>query len=519
MGWWQRSTVYALFPLSFCDSDGDGYGDLEGAFGKLDYLQWLGVDAIWLGPVLKTPLVDVGYDVSDFCDIDPLFGSLATFDRLLAEVHRRGMKMVIDIAPNHTSDQHPWFAESRSSRDNPKRDWFIWRQARPDGGPPNNWVDNMMLPAWEWDEATGQYYYHRFLKCQPDLNFRNPQVVEAMKGVFRFWLDRGVDGFRLDAATHLIEDELLRDEPDGELYGGPPGWMDRLYSSGRLDSVELLMEWRKLFDEYNDRLMLGEAVVPVARLMGYYGTPERPALHFPLNGQLMKLEPWDARRLEASIDQFLMLLPNHGWPSWNLGSHDVSRVATRIGAAQARVAAILLLTLPGTPFIYYGDELGLDNVNVPVHQLYDQYAPYGDGRDDYRTPMPWDDSDGAGFTAGLPWLPLLEDYPKRSVAAQQRDEYSMLHLYRRLLRLRRERPMLYDGQFRPARSQAEVIGYGRRGEGRELLVVLNLGHEAATYRWDGAGEIVVSTGLDRTGPVEGTIDLRGDEGLVIEVTT
>lgn len=276
MKWWQNSVVYNLFPLSFQDKSGDGFGDLEGVLSQLEYISRLGVDAVWFSPLFTSPLVDVGYDVSDFCNIDPTFGTLATFDRVLAECHARKLKVILDIAPNHTSDQHPWFEESRRSRQNAKRDWYIWRDARPDGSPPNNWVDNTQRSSWAWDAATGQYYYHRFLACQPDLNLRNPDVLAAIERVFRFWLARGIDGFRIDGATHLIEDELLRDEPDGELVGGPPGWMDRLYTTDRPESHDVLVALRRVADEFDDRVLLGEAVVPVSRLMRYFGNSQHP---------------------------------------------------------------------------------------------------------------------------------------------------------------------------------------------------------------------------------------------------
>lgn len=517
MHWWQKGVIYNLFPLSFQDSNDDGFGDLDGVRARLDYLSWLGVDAIWLGPVFTSPLVDAGYDVSDFCDIDPVFGTLETFDLLLAECHSRGLRVLLDFAPNHTSDQHPWFIESRSSRANPRRDWYVWRDGKADGRPPTNWLDNTQQPSWEWDGTTGQYYYHRFLSSQPDLNLRNADVLEAILDAFRFWLRRGVDGFRIDGATHLVEDELLRDEPDGSLVGGPPGWMDRLYTTDRPESHEVLAAFRRVVDEFDDRVLLGEAVVPVARLMRYYGSEYRPEVHLPINSALMKAEPWTARRVEAGIDQFMQYLPKDATPNWQVGSHDVPRTAPRVGQAQGRIAAMLQLLLPGTTFLYYGDEIGLENIQVAANQVRDPYTAVGRGRDFYRAPMPWTADAGAGFSTAQPWLPLTRDFRYRNVAAQLSDQHSILQLVRRLIGLRHRHNAFQGHAYKALRSEGNVLKFQRGETGHRLLIAANISDKPATVTDAQVGRIILSTCLDREEAIGGRYDLRADEGVVIEL--
>src|SRR4051812_43621968 len=334
--WWQRGTIYQVYPRSFMDSNGDGVGDLRGIVSRLDYLRWLGVDAIWISPIYPSPMKDFGYDVADYVDIDPLFGSLADFDHLVSEAHARGLKLILDFVPNHTSDQHAWFRESRRARNSPKRDWYLWHDPGPGGGPPNNWRSCFGGSAWELDEATGQYYYHAFLKEQPDLNWRNPHVVEAMLGVLRFWLDRGVDGFRVDVLWHVIKDEALRDNPPN------PDWREGmdpyqalvpLHTTDRPEVHGIVTRMRRLFDEYEDRVIIGEIYLPVERLMRYYGA-DLAGAHLPFNFQLISA-PWAAANLASLIQQYERALPSGAWPNWVLGNHDQHRIATRVGEAQA----------------------------------------------------------------------------------------------------------------------------------------------------------------------------------------
>ena len=325
--------IYQIYPRSFQDTDGDGVGDLKGIELRLDYLVGLGVDAIWISPIFTSPMVDFGYDVADYCAVDPLFGTLEDFNRLLCSAHARGLKIILDFVPNHSSDQHPWFLESRASRNNPKRDWFLWRDPASGGGPPNNWISDFGGPAWTWDKATGQYYYHAFLKEQPDLNWRNPQLRRAMYDVLRFWLDRGVDGFRVDVLWHLIKAADFRDNPINPSYHPSMGEMHRvlqLNSTDQPEVHEIAREMRQLADEYGERLLIGEIYLPVERLMDYYGN-NLEELHLPFNFQLIDAT-WNARDLVSLIARYEGALPAGGWPNWVLSNHDRSRIAARVGA-------------------------------------------------------------------------------------------------------------------------------------------------------------------------------------------
>ena len=532
--WWQTGVVYQVYPRSFMDADGDGVGDLPGVISRLDYLQWLGVDAVWLSPIYPSPMADFGYDVSDYCDVHPLFGTLADFDRLVDEAHRRGLKVILDFVPNHTSDRHPWFAESRSSRASAKRDWYIWRDPAPGGGPPNNWLSNFGGPAWRLDEATGQYYFHAFLKEQPDLNWRNPEVQRAMHDVLRFWMNRGVDGFRVDVIYHIVKDDQFRDNPRNPDY--KPGTQNphheflATYVADRPEVHEIIAGMRRVVDEYPGRMLVGEIYLPVERLVAYYGEGGR-GVHMPFNFQLITM-PWNARAISDAVRHYEGALPPYGWPNWVLGNHDNPRVASRVGRPQARVAAMLLLTLRGTPTMYYGDEIGMVDVPIPPARVRDPFEKnvpgMGLGRDPERTPMQWDGSDGAGFARpGVePWLPLAADHRQLNVAAQRDDPASFLTLYRRLIDLRRREPALSVGGYEPLALPADVgelIAYRRREGDRRFTVVLNLGGAPQAFRRpnDEAGRqparIALSTHLDRDRePVGGTINLRPDEGVVVE---
>jgi alpha-glucosidase len=523
--WWQNGVIYQLYPRSFQDSDGDGVGDLGGILQRLDHLSDLGVDAVWISPIFPSPMADFGYDVSDYTGIDPLFGDLAGFDRLLAAAHRRGLKVILDYVPNHTSDRHPWFVESRSSRRSPRRDWYIWRDARPDGSPPNNWLSEFGGPAWTWDAATRQFYYHAYLPEQPDLNWRNPAVAEAMLDVLRFWLDRGVDGFRVDAIHHLFEDAQLRDNPPD------PGWhrgmapahrMLRLHTVDQPEVHQAIAAMRRVTNRYApERLLIGEAYLPIDRLMAYYGV-DRGGFQLPFNFHLLST-PWTAPAIAALIDAYERALPAGSWPNWVLGNHDRSRVATRIGTRQARVAAMLLLTLRGTPTIYQGEEIGMTDVPIPPERVRDPWernAPgLGFGRDPVRTPMQWDGGRHAGFTSGEPWLPVAADLGRVNVAAQARDPRSLLSLYRRLIALRRADPALSVGDYRLCAADDGILAYWRRQPGRHRLIVLNLGDDARAFRTVPTGaRVLLSTECDRGGePAGTTLDLRPAEGVILDV--
>ncbi|HEX6290428.1 MAG TPA: alpha-amylase family glycosyl hydrolase [Herpetosiphonaceae bacterium] len=523
--WWQTGTVYQIYPRSFMDSNGDGTGDLQGILGRLDYLAWLGVDAIWLSPIFPSPMADFGYDVADYVDIDPLFGMLADFDALLAQAHGRGMKVLLDLVPNHSSDEHRWFVESRSSRDNPKRDWYIWRDPAPDGGPPNNWEAMFGGSAWQLDAATGQYYLHLFHAKQPDLNWRNPAVRQAMYDAMRFWLDRGVDGFRVDVIWLLIKDEQFRDNPPNpEWREGDPPWMryHKVYTEDQPEVHAVVREMRAVLDEYHERVMIGEIYLPVPRLMMYYGESLDGA-HLPFNFQLVLL-PWNAAVIRQAVDEYEAALPAGAWPNWVLGNHDQPRVVSRIGPAQARVAQMLLLTLRGTPTCYYGDEIGMHNVPIPrelAHDPQEQLSP-GFGRDPERTPMQWDATTNAGFSTATPWLPLADDYAVNNVAAQRDDPRSMLSLFRRLIDLRRSHPALTIGSHRSVNTgSVDVFAYMREAQDQRILVALNFSSSEQTLdvaAGSARGTILCSTHLDRDGHVElSRLTLRPDEGLLLAI--
>ncbi|MBN2971827.1 DUF3459 domain-containing protein [Roseomonas aeriglobus] len=517
--WWERGTIYQIYPRSFQDTTGDGVGDLAGIIDRLDYVAALGVDAIWLSPIFPSPMADFGYDVADYTGIDPLFGDLATFDRLLAEVHARGLKLILDFVPNHSSDQHPWFRESRSSRDNPKRDWYIWHDPAPDGGPPNNWISDFGGSSWEWDAGTGQYYLHAFLKEQPDLNWRNPELRAAMFDVLRFWFDRGVDGFRIDVLWHIVKAQGFPDNPPNPDWTPDRTQRDTLiqrYSTDQPEAHAIASEMRALADRYgaekgDARVLIGEIFLPNTAHARWYGTPERPEVHLPFNFQLVE-NPWDAGVLRRTIAAYEASLPSWGWPNWVFDSHDAARIAARIGEAQARVAAMLLLTLRGTPTLYQGDEIGIGHVPIPPDRIRDPQhfrQPQLDiGRDRSRTPMPWSAAAFAGFSTTEPWLPLNPDWPTRNVAAQSDDPTSMLSLYRRLLALRRATPALTTGAMVLIDVPAGVLAYRRSADGEDRTILLNLTDRPVAVDW--TGDVLLST-LDtpanpgRLAPNEGLI--------------
>jgi alpha-glucosidase len=525
--WWRAAVIYQIYPRSFQDSNADGVGDLNGIAQRLAYLVELGVDAIWLSPIFPSPMADFGYDISNYTDIDPVFGTLADFDALLAQAHARGLKVILDLVPNHTSDQHPWFQESRSARNNAKRDWYIWRDPGPGGGPPNNWLSEFGGSAWQYDEATGQYYYHAFLAAQPDLNWRNPAVREAIHDVMRFWLGRGVDGFRVDVIWHLIKDKRFRDNPlnldfrDGER---PSHRLIPLYTTDREEVHEVIAGLRRIVDEFPERLLIGEIYLPVERLIAYYGR-DLSGVHLPFNFSLLHM-PWHARAIARLIEQYEGLLPSDGWPNWVLGNHDNPRIASRIGPAQARVAAMLLLTLRGTPTIYYGDEIGMEQVAIAPEHVRDPFETnvpgIGVGRDGARTPMQWSADKHGGFSCVRPWLPVADDSRQHNAADQRNDPASMYHLHRRLLALRREHAALRIGEYQPMVASGDLLMYVRRHADERLLVALNLGREPTAVTFDGTrlrGKMLLSSHCDRTDEhVEHSIDLRADEGIVVALS-
>ncbi len=516
--WWREAVFYQVYPRSFQDSNGDGVGDLPGIIARLDHLndgtpRSLGVDAIWLSPFYPSPMADFGYDVSDYCDVDPTFGTLSDFDRLLDEAHARGIRVIIDLVPNHTSDRHPWFVESRSSRDNPKRDWYIWAQPRSDGWPPNNWqsVFAGVGPAWTFDEKTGQYYLHHFLPEQPDLNWWNPAVREAMDELLRFWLDRGVDGFRLDVAHGLVKDPELRDNPRVRA-----GRRARQRDWDHPGVHEVLAGFRRTLDAYGERMAVGEvAVRDHARLMRYHGGAARE-LHLVFNFHFLD-QPWRAERFRDAVARVERAFADRAWPCYTLSNHDRPRHASRFGLERARAAALMLLTLRGTPFLYYGEEIGMTDVPIPRAQALDVA-----GRDPERTPMQWDASPGAGFTTGAPWLPIARARRRVNVAAARDDPRSLLSLYRRLIWFRKRSAALRRGRYRALRSPWGVFAYVRETDDERLLVALNLQNRARRVAFavvPRSARLILSTDPERD---EGELDLRPlrlgpNEGVLVRI--
>lgn len=533
--WWQTGVVYQIYPRSFQDANGDGIGDLAGILQRLDYLSdTLGVDAIWLSPFYPSPMADFGYDVSDYKNIDPIFGSLEDFDRLVAEAHRRNLHVIIDFVPNHTSDQHPWFLESRSSRHNPRRDWYFWRDPKPDGSPPNNWLSLFGGKAWEYDEKTQQYYLHLFLKEQPDLNWRNPEVKAAMLDVLRFWLERGVDGFRLDVAHFIMKDPELRDNPPNpditkaDLIIGEYSTQLHIHDIAHPDVHKVFREIRQLLDAYSQdqpRFSVGEIhLFDWKEWAKYYGE-HLDELHMPFNFAFIHKTPWQPKAIRAEVEAIEAALPPGAWPNYVMGNHDEQRLASRYGKEQVRVAAMLLLTLRGTPTLYQGDELGMESVEIPPEKQKDPFGLRvpGFGRDPCRTPMQWTPAENAGFSPpGVEtWLPLSPKYKEENVEVELRDPTSVLNLYRKLLALRRATPALNRGSYRSiGETIDECFSFLREAGGQSYLITLNFSDNEThpLTGLAGKGKICLSTGLDRSGSISlDMLSLRPHEGLIIEL--
>ncbi|MBY0380588.1 MAG: DUF3459 domain-containing protein [Xanthobacteraceae bacterium] len=523
--WWQTATIYQVYPRSFQDSNGDGVGDLPGLTRRLPYLKDLGIDAVWVSPIFCSPMADFGYDISDYRAIDPLFGTMENFDEMLTVAHGLGLKLLLDFVPNHTSDRHPWFLKSLSSKQNDKRDWYIWQDPAPDGGPPNNWLSEFGGSAWQFDAASGQYYYHAFLASQPDLNWRNPNVREAMHDNMRFWLRKGVDGFRVDVIWHLMKDEQFRNNPPNSAYvkGRPPHQrIIPLYSADVPEVHDVIKGLRAVIDEFDERLLIGEIYLPLEKLVTYYGQILQ-GVHLPFNFTLLETG-WSAIEIAKLVSNYEALLPEGGWPNWVLSNHDRPRVATRVGRDQAPVTAMLLLTLRGTPTIYYGDELGLPHVEIPPDRIRDPFEKnvpgIGVGRDGARTPMQWDASPFAGFSTVEPWLPLAPDWPANNVENLRQDQTSIYCLYRNLIALRRDSPVLSTGTYRPIAVSGDLMLYVRELDRERILVALNFGSSPIEAEFPSIhlhGTVLLSTYGDREGEKVTQLDLRGNEGLLIRL--
>jgi alpha-glucosidase len=512
--WWKTDVVYQVYPRSFSDSTGDGIGDLPGATAHLDHVRDLGVGAVWLSPFYRSPMDDFGYDISDHCAVDPLFGTLDDADALIATAHRDGLRVVLDVVPNHTSDQHPWFVASRSSRDDPHRGWYVWRDPAPDGGPPNNWRAAFAdEPAWTFDDATGQYYLHLFLAQQPDLDWNRPEVADAMVDVLRFWLDRGVDGFRADVVHCIGKSEALPDAPAE--YAGLPAC---LFDHGPGTHAQLRMLRRFMDDRPGDRLIVGETYVfDRAQVVSYLGHGDE--LHLGFNIPALHA-PWTAPAWREEIRSALALYePVGGWPAWVLSNHDVTRHRSRYGTdARARAAAVLLLTLRGTPFLYAGEELGLSDAEVPEDRVVDP-----GGRDGCRAPIPWASGPGHGWDAE-PWLPFPPDAARLSVQAQTGDPHSMLEHYRRLLTLRRALPALHRGRMElldDADGLDGVLRWRRwvdeAGDDDAVAVEVQVNFTTDTVEVPGAGGPWLGGTADPAAPPAPGDPLGPDEARIIAV--
>src|SRR5512135_1424362 len=518
--WWRDGVIYQIYPRSFADANGDGVGDLPGILSKLDYLQWLGVDAIWLSPIHPSPMVDFGYDVSNYHDIDPIYGSLQDFDRLITEAHTRGIHLIMDMVMNHTSDQHPWFIESRSSRENPRRDWYIWRDPK-NGREPNNWESVFGGKAWKFDPRTGQYYLHLFAPEQPDLNWHNPQVKETLFQECAFWLERGVDGFRLDVAHMIIKADGLPDNPRRLAGLFAYDRQDHKHHINQPGTHAIWREFRQLVNRYPDRMTVAE-VEPIDA-EEYYGHAQNE-LHLVFNFGLLR-QKWNTRKFYEVVEAWEAKLSKDDWPCWTLNNHDNPRSITRYAAgklaeARAKVAAAMLLTLRGTPFLYYGEELGMRDGKIPRSEILDppgkKYWPLNKGRDGCRTPMLWNNSANAGFSTGKPWLRVNPDFQTVNVEAERSDPHSLLNFYRDLIKLRRSASALQSGSYRSVAQSIDVYAYERTAGGQRLLIALNFYAQPTRLSIDGDWKICLSSVERSDSMVHGDLSLAPNEAIILE---
>ena len=476
--WWRDGIIYQIYPRSFQDSNNDGLGDLPGIISRLDYLADLGVDAIWLSPIYPSPDKDFGYDVSNYVDVDPRFGNLQDFDNLLKEAHRRNIHIILDLVLNHTSDQHPWFLQSRSSKDNPYRDWYIWHPGKGSGMRPNNWQSVFGGDGWEFDPQTGEYYFHMFVKEQPDLNWHNPEVRKAILDVFKFWLDRGVDGFRLDVFNAYFKDAQLRDNPP---HPGIRGFdrQKHVYDVDQPEMLPLLAEIRALMDKYKDRYAIGETFISTPQKAVNYTGAHR--LHAAFNFTILE-KPWQAEKFAQGISIWDDLNQADLWPNQVLNNHDQRRISTRYqfdpDDKLAKTAAALILTLRGTPFLYYGEEIGMRDIHLSRTEILDppgrKFWPFYKGRDGCRSPMQWDDNPFSGFSNAKPWLPVHPDYMNRNVLAQRNDPGSLLNFYKLLIQIRRSTPAFQRGSFELIQGVPKhILAFIRSNENQKILILLN----------------------------------------------
>lgn len=533
--WWKTGVIYQIYPRSFRDTNGDGVGDLQGIIDSLDYLNdgtrhSLGVDAIWLSPVYPSPQADFGYDVSDYCNIDPLFGTLDTFQTLVDEAHKRGIRIIMDLVFNHTSDQHPWFKESRSSTDNSRRDWYIWHPGK-NRKPPNNWASYFGGPAWRWDQKTSQYYLAMFDPSQPDLNWRNPEVREELYDVIRFWLDRGVDGFRMDVYNQFFKDEQNRSNPFnlnplGLIHGF---WGQKhIYDRDQPEMFTVLKEMRAIIDSYPERMFLGETSDEgqYLKALEYYGEND-DGLHLAFNFDFLSSK-WSADHFRQAIIKWETNLPDWAWPTYVLSNHDVDRHFSRYergteGMDRAMIAAAMLLTLRGTPTLYYGEEIGQSDIYLSRKQILDppgkRYWPIYKGRDACRAPMQWDQSPRAGFTSGDPWLPVNTDYRLKNVETQTAEPNSLFNFYRHLIWLRHQTEALHSGELELINNwHRKVLAYYRYTAQQRLLILLNFSSrdQAISLDRDSSWSVIFGTHCENNVTFDDQhFELNGYEVLIL----
>lgn len=555
--WWKKAVFYQIYPRSFLDSNGDGIGDLPGIISRLDYLndgtdQSLGIDAIWFSPFFVSPDCDFGYDIADYCAIDPRYGTMADFDRLLEEAHRRKIRVILDLVVNHTSDQHPWFIESRSSRHNAKRDWYIWKDGRQGGKkPPNNWRNSFFGRAWSYDQQTEQYYLHSFLKEQPDLNWENPEVREAVAAVIRFWLDRGADGFRLDVAHIYCKDPQFRDNPSLLSGLNRIGGLDpadrtmmanlmkklslpelqvRKYNQHQPGTHTVLKEFRQIFDTYPGATSVGEIITDDPKLIASYYGENNDELHMNFFFELLHCR-WKAGAFRRCIQLWEETLPAGSWPAYTFSNHDVMRAISRYddGAStdqRARLLALMLLTLRGTPFIYYGEEIGMKEAKLPKSALLDpigkKWYPFHRGRDGCRTPMQWEAGKHSGFSASEPWLPLGPEREYRNVETEANNPQSLLCFYKKLIWLRKKLPALVEGDYQSMISgiPEKCYCYRRQTKQQELVVCLNFSaqKQKVVLNTEAKVDIIIATipeGIELVN--DHTLILGPDVGCLVEI--
>jgi len=527
--WWKHGVIYHIYPQSYYDSNGDGIGDLQGIIKKLDYLSELGIEAIWLSPIYPSPLIDGGYDITDHKGINPIYGDMNDFKQLLETAHEKGIRVILDLVLNHTSDQHPWFLESRSSRDNPKRNWYIWQAPKSKKIPPNNWRTNFGKKAWKFDQTTGEYYYHSFFYEQPDLNWRNPEVKKAMFEVVEFWLEQGVDGFRLDVINMLYKDKKLRNNPISNFILN-----SKVFNRNRGSVYEMLKEFRLLLDKYPDKASVGEIYANPpgdTKLASSFLGSGTDMLHLAFDFSFV-FTRWKASSYYKTIINVYRKLPKKGWPCFFFSNHDVGRSTKRFGFGftlfkyhKVKLRALLLMTLKGTPFIYYGDEIGMENADIKKEHIRDLYGklfhPFFKGRDGFRTPMHWDNSANAGFSTAEPWLPVHPNYNKINVENQRGKSDSVFSVHKQLIELRKKHKALQLGNIDfILKGYGNILAYERWWEGESLRIFLNFSFTKKEVHLAGnleRAKVVFSTHSGKTIIDGDKMELKAFQGVVVWV--